>query len=314
MEEFKQDTIDQTLLIQATLNNSPGILRALLGSKLPVERMKKSTADTIFTRALEEPVPNTKEGEEDSASAKNRSPIDYTPLDWAVALDFKDCINVLSAESQPSNPEVYDLCHPLLAINYISSSKYDIADLTQRLIENGFTVQNCMESWKQYPTSRSPIFLAVQSKHVLHVGLLLSHGIDLEIMYDVFDLRFRANIFKLFLDNNANICNKNGSVVQQILRHYDKSRISCLLNLVVHTAYHIPRKSMDEIAEFCASHDDTGWFKCYKETPLSLQHWCRKSFRKYAGYKIRVILANVILPGDLKNYLLLRDELKVLDE
>ena len=338
LEEFKQEKIDLALIKQATINNKSGVLRALFNARIPIDRSKNlmsleeetfvavSSEDPtllqgIFFAALslDEPVPYGKEVDIDSASFTNRFPTDYTALDWAEAFDFKECINVLSAESEPSNPEVFEKCHPLLAINYLESTKYDRVELTQKLIENGFTVQKCAESWKQYPARQSAIYLAVQSDNYKQVDVLLRHGIDLEIMSDVFDFQFDHCIFRLFLFHNANICNRNGSVVQQMINirfsdhQYDRPLANCLLQLLVHTAYHIPRKYMDEITQFCAIHDTTGWFQDFTNSPMSLQESCRKSFRKYTGYRIRSILDSVDLPNDLKSYLMLSNELEVYD-
>ena len=338
MEEFKQDKIDLGLIKQATINNKPGVLRALFNARIPIDRSKNLTSfqevffvalssedptslqETFFAAlSLGEPVPYDKEFDSDSANFTNRAPKDYTALDWAEAFDFKECINVLSAESEPSNREVYEKCHPLLAINYLESTIYDKAELTQRLIENGFTVQKCAESWRQYPTSHSAIYLAAQSHNYKQVEVLLRHGIDLEIMSDVFDFQFDHCIFRLFLFHNANICNRNGSVVQQIINirfsghQYDRPLANCLLQLLVHTAYNIPKKDIDEIAQFCAIHDTTGWFEDFTNSPMSLQESCRKSFRKYTGYRIGSILDSVDLPNDLKSYLMLSNELEVYD-
>ena len=318
LEEFKPAIMDDSLLVQATLSDLPNFLTILLDAKIKVVRQENKTeCRDLFTRNFAPGIvvdeTKTYSGFHTICDVRNRSQLSYTPLDWAIALNFEACKSVLIKYSQPSNTNIYGTWHPLMAIPYIASTKYDAATLAQRLISNGFTVQQCIAIWKQYPTTCSPLYFAVFTKDEALLTLLLSNGIDLEVMYDVFNLPLSSSLLRCFLYHNANICNENGSVVNQIMWVSDKSEASRLLQIVMDTAYNIPRQNIDSIAKFCDHHETGAWFRLYTKSTNSLMWWCRKSFRKYCGYQIHAILRGIVLPSKMKEYLLLHSELEVLD-
>ncbi|KAK3093236.1 hypothetical protein FSP39_013060 [Pinctada imbricata] len=303
----KIEKVDNSVLVKATLNNSPEILKSILKASITVGI--HSNPAFLF-KLLEMKSQNSHHDStiEDSGVSENELFEDYTALDWAVALDFQECTAVLREHKQRSDPAIYKFCHPFSAVNYVQSSKFDTAALITRLLNNGFTVHQCMELWKKYPTSRSPLYFAIMQQDMDVIILLLSNGADLEIWNDIFRCPFQPNILERFLYHNANICTSKGSIVNQILKsELNVSNISAYLRLVLELAYATHKEDVDKIGNFCVENEIT-WFDSYC-SPSSLLSLCRKSFRRFCGYRIHEVVEAISIPSSIRGFLLLTEEL-----